>query len=121
MGACCSAPDGDTGPPPAPIAAPAPIAVDPAAERERWLRKIEDLRTLLATTAAHVERDGGGAIIPHVEEWAAAQRAVAEGKYTFCIHKYRCINGNPSFFDRKSPSSNTAPPHHSKFISQAHP
>ena len=72
MGACCSAPDGDT------RSAVDPVAVDPAAEREQSLRKIEALRALLATTAAHVEPDCGSAIIPQITQWAGAQRAIAE-------------------------------------------
>ena len=43
-------------------------------QHELWLRKLEDLRRLLVVTATHVEPDGGGAVVPQIEEWAAAQR-----------------------------------------------
>lgn len=69
MGACCSVPAG--GGEERQRACMGQPEVD---QHELWLRKLEDLRRLLVVTATHVEPDGGGAVVPQIEEWAAAQR-----------------------------------------------
>ena len=77
MGGCCSAPDGDIAP-----VRQAQEPEDPEREHELWIGKVEGLRRLIATTAAHVEPGGGQAIVARVDGWAAAMRArAAAGEY----------------------------------------
>jgi hypothetical protein len=74
MGVCCSVPAGDGEVRPAGALGQTQAEV---AQDELWLRKLEDLRRLLVTTAMNVEPDGGSAIVSLVEEWAAAQQSIA--------------------------------------------
>jgi hypothetical protein len=73
MGVCCSVPavDGEVRP-------GAFLKTQPEVEQhELWLRKLDDLRRLLVTTATNVEPDGGSEIVSRVEEWAATLQATA--------------------------------------------